>query len=153
GLTIGHAAACVLVRAQPWPGGGVRLLRVDTHSSPKHWELCQVPIDGIFVSSSVELMRLGKLIPPLLERDLAAVGWSPADVDPFVFHQPSEGMVRRILEDLGADPARGIYSHALYGNNASASVGVAFQRLLAERNVRRGDKIVLGSAAAGFSVV
>jgi 3-oxoacyl-[acyl-carrier-protein] synthase-3 len=153
GLTIGHAAACVLVRSRPWPAGGIRLLRIDTHASPSHWHLCQVPIDGTFVSSSVELMRLGRLIPPLLERDLGAVGWKPTDIDHFVFHQPSELMVRKILEDLGADPARGVYTHALYGNNASASVGVAFQRLLEERKLERGDKIVLGSAAAGFSVV
>ncbi len=153
GLTIGNAAACVLLRSQPWPGGGIRLLGIDTHSMPDHWHLCQVPIDGTFVSSSVELMRLGKLIPPLLVRDLAAVGWAPRDVDHFIFHQPSEIMVRRILEDIGADPARGVYSHPRYGNNASASVGVAFNLLLEERRLKPGDKIVLGSAAAGFSVV
>jgi 3-oxoacyl-[acyl-carrier-protein] synthase-3 len=153
GLTIGNAAACVLLRSRPWPGGGIRLLGIDTHSMPDHWNLCQVPIDGTFVSSSVELMRLGKLIPPLLVRDLAAVGWAPTDVDHFIFHQPSEIMVRKILEDIGVDPARGVYSHARYGNNASASVGVAFNLLLEERRMKPGDKIVLGSAAAGFSVV
>jgi hypothetical protein len=30
---------------------------------------------------------------------------------------------------------------------------VTFQRLLQERDLRPGDKVVLGSAAAGFSVV
>jgi 3-oxoacyl-[acyl-carrier-protein] synthase-3 len=153
GLTIGNAAACVLLRSRPWPGGGIRLLGIDTHSMPGHWHLCQVPIDGTFVSSSVELMRLGKLIPALLARDLAAVGWKPADVDHFIFHQPSEIMVRKILEDLGADPTRGVYSHPLYGNNASASVGVAYNLLLEEGRVKPGDKVVLGSAAAGFSVI
>jgi 3-oxoacyl-[acyl-carrier-protein] synthase III len=153
GLTIGNAAACVLVRSRPWRNGSVRLLGITTHASPGHWHLCQAPIDGTFYSSSVELMRLGKLIPALLVRDLAAVGWKPTDVDHFVFHQPSEVMVRRILEDLGADPARAVYAHPLYGNNASASVGVAFKLLLEERTVRPADKLVLGSAAAGFSVV
>jgi 3-oxoacyl-[acyl-carrier-protein] synthase-3 len=153
GLTIGNAAACMLLRSKPWPGGGVRLLGIDSHAMPDHWHLCQVPIDGTFISSSVELMRLGKLIPPLLQKNLASVGWKPSDVDHYVFHQPSEIMVRKILEDIGADPAKGIYSHPLYGNTASASVGVTFNRLLEEREVRPGDKIVLGSAAAGFSVV
>jgi 3-oxoacyl-[acyl-carrier-protein] synthase III len=153
GLTIGNAAACVLLRREPWPGGCIRLLGIDTHAMPAHWALCQVPIDGTLVSSSVELMRLGKVIPPLLRDDLAAVGWSPSDVAHFVFHQPSEIMVRTIIQDLGADPKKAIYSHPLYGNTASASVGVTFNLMLEERDVRAGDKIVLGSAAAGFAVV
>lgn len=153
GLTIGNAAACVLLRQEPWPGGGIRLLGMDTFSRPDHWHLCQVPIEGTLMSSSVELMRLGKLIPPRLREYLGAVGWTPDEVDHYVFHQPSETMVRRILEDTGADPSRGVYTHHLYGNTASASVGVTYAHLLEERDVRPGDRIVLGSAAAGFTVV
>ncbi len=62
-------------------------------------------------------------------------------------------MVRKIIEDIGADPARGVYTHSLYGNTASASVGVTFDHLLKERDLKPGDKLMLGSAAAGFSVV
>jgi 3-oxoacyl-[acyl-carrier-protein] synthase-3 len=153
GLTIGNAAACVLLRKTPWPGGGIRLLGIDTHAVPDHWELCQVPIDGTLISSSIELMRLGKLIPPLLKKNMGKVGFDPAAVEHYVFHQPSEAIVRRILEDIGTDPERGIYTHHLYGNTASASVGVGYHHLLEERTLKRGDKIVLGSAAAGFSVV
>ena len=153
GLTIGNAAACVLLRREPWPGGSVRILRIDSYTVPDHWHLCQVPIDGTFVSSSVELMRLGKLIPPWLKTKLEIVGWQAQDIDHFVFHQPSEIMVRKLLEDIGADPARGIYSHPRYGNTASASVGVTYHQLLEERKPKQGDKILLGSAAAGFSCV
>lgn len=153
GLTIGNAAACVLLRKTPWPGGGIRLRGIHTHAAPDHWHLCQVPIDGTLFSSSVELMRLGKTIPPLLQKDLGQVGFDPAKVEHYVFHQPSEAIVRRILEDIGADPERGVYTHRFYGNTASASVGVTYEHLLKDRAVKQGDKIVLGSAAAGFSVV
>jgi len=98
-------------------------------------------------------MRLGKLIPPLLKEKFAALGWSPAEVDHFVFHQPSEIMVRKIIEDTGGDPEKGVYTHAMYGNTASASVGVTFDHLLRERDLKPGDKLVLGSAAAGFSII
>jgi 3-oxoacyl-[acyl-carrier-protein] synthase III len=153
GLTIGNAAACVLVRSTPFPGGGIRLLAMDTITAPDHWDLCQVPIDGTLFSSSTELMRLAKMIPPWVRERLAAIGLRPEDIDHYVFHQPSEIMVRRILQDLGADPDHGIYTHSMYGNTASASVGVTYNRLLEERAVRAGDKIALGSAAAGFSIV
>jgi 3-oxoacyl-[acyl-carrier-protein] synthase-3 len=62
-------------------------------------------------------------------------------------------MVRKILADIGVDPEKGVYTHALYGNTASASVGVTYRQLLEERTVRPGDKVVLGSAAAGYSMV
>ncbi len=153
GLTVGNAATCVLLRRQPFAGGGIRLLSIDTTTAPSHWDLCQVPIDGTLFSSSVELMRLAKMIPPWIKERLAAVNLKPADIDHYVFHQPSEIMVRKILEDTGADPDRGVYTHSKYGNTASASVGVTYNQLLEERVVRPGDRIALGSAAAGFSIV
>jgi 3-oxoacyl-[acyl-carrier-protein] synthase-3 len=153
GLTIGNASACVLLRKTPFPGGGTRLLGLSTYSAPDHWHLCQVPVDGTLFSSSVELMRVGKVIPPWVQERLAALGLKPDDIDHYIFHQPSETMVRKILEDIGVDSNKGIYTHALYGNTASASVGVGYQQLLKERTLKRGDKLMLGSAAAGFAIV
>ena len=153
GLTIGNAAACLLLRRKPFPGGGIHLRAINTFTAPDHWHLCQVPINGKLVSSSVELMRLGKYIPPWVTERLGALGLKPADIDHYVFHQPSEVMVRKILQDIGVDPEKGVYTHALYGNTASASVAVTFRHLLQERTLRRGDKIALGSAAAGYSMV
>jgi 3-oxoacyl-[acyl-carrier-protein] synthase-3 len=153
GLTVGNAAACLLLRSTPFPGGGIRLLAINTTTAPDHWHLCQVPIDGTLISSSVELMRLGKLVPPWVRERLAALGLKPDDIAHYVFHQPSEIMVRKILEDIGVDPQRGVYTHSLYGNTSSASVAVTYKRLLEERTVRPGDKLVLGSAAAGFTMV
>jgi 3-oxoacyl-[acyl-carrier-protein] synthase III len=153
GLTIGNAGACVLLRASPFPRGGIRLLGMNSTMVPDHWHLCHAPIGGKFVSSSVELMRLSKLVPPWVQEQLAALGLRPDDIDHYVFHQPSEIMVRKILEDIGVDANKGVYTHSLYGNTASASVGVTYHRLLEERTMRPGQKLVLGSAAAGFSIV
>ena len=126
---------------------------INTFTAPDHWHLCQVPIDGTLVSSSVELMRLGKYIPPWVKERLGALGMQPSDIHHYIFHQPSEIMVRKILDDLGIDPAKGVYTHGLYGNTASASIGVTYRHLLEEREIKRGDKLVLGSAAAGYSMV
>jgi 3-oxoacyl-[acyl-carrier-protein] synthase III len=153
GLTIGNAAACMLLRAKPFPGGGIRLRSINTFTAPDHWNLCQVPINGTLVSSSVELMRLGKYIPPWVTERLGVLGLKPEEIDHYVFHQPSEVMVRKILSDLGVDPEKGVYTHALYGNTASASIGVTYNQLLQDRPVNVGDKLALGSAAAGYSMV
>ena len=153
GLTIGNAASCMLVRRTPWPRGSVRLISTDTFTLPGHWDLCQVPIHGAFVSSSVELMRLHKYIAPRLRKICKKLQWKPEDIDHFIFHQPSEFMTKKILKAINADESKGIYTHHLYGNNASATVGVVFDQLLKERELRTGDKMMLGSAASGFTMV
>ena len=123
GLTIGNAAACMLVSKKPWSGGCVKLISADTFSLPSHWELCQVPIHGQFISSSTELMKLHRNIAPRLKVVFERIGWQANDVDHYVFHQPSEYMTRKILSTIGADEAKGIYTHHLYGNNGSAASG------------------------------
>ncbi len=152
GLTIGNAAACMLIRRTPFENGSVRIASMDTFSLPAHWHLCQVPINGTFTSSSTALMKLHSKIAPRLKTVFKRLGWKAADVDHFVFHQPSETMTRKILKRIGADPAKGIYTHHLYGNNASATVGVVFEQLLKERTMKPGDKLMFGSAASGFTM-
>lgn len=151
GLTIGNGAAAFILRRKPWPQGGIRLLSVETYTNPVHWALCTAPIGGKFDSSSVELMRLGALIPPVTKRNLAKLNLTAQDIDYFVFHQPSEVMVRKILDDIGAGQAKGVYTHHLYGNTASAAVGITYDYLLKTQELREGQKLVLGSAAAGFT--
>jgi len=95
GLTIGNAAACMMVRRKPWPNGCARLLGANNYSLPKHWELCQVPIHGTFQSSSTELMKLHKYIVPQVKNFLGHMNWKANDVDHYVFHQPSETATKK----------------------------------------------------------
>jgi len=153
GLTIGNAASAMLLGRKPWPGGSAELMAANTYSLPGHWELCQVPIHGTFASSSTELMKLHTRIIPQLKVFLESAGWSPDDVDHVVFHQPSESATKNVIGGTGIDLERGVYTHHLYGNNASATIGVVFDHMLKERQLEKGDKILFGSAAGGFSMV
>ncbi len=153
GLTIGAAASTMLVSKKPFPGGCVQIVSTDTFSLPAHWELCQVPIHEHFISSSTELMKLHRNISPRLKVVFERIGWQANDVDHYVFHQPSEFMTRKILSSIGADEEKGIYTHHLYGNNASATIGVVFDELLKQRDVKAGDKLLFGSAASGFTMM
>ena len=96
-------------------------------------------------------MRLGKYIPPWVSERLGALGMKPADIDHFVFHQPSEVMVRKILTDIGVDQEKGVYTHALYGNTASASVGVTYRELLRRPNAE--DRRQAGARERGGRVL
>jgi 3-oxoacyl-[acyl-carrier-protein] synthase-3 len=46
-----------------------------------------------------------------------------------------------------------VHTHSLYGNTASTAWAVALDYRLKSGTVRDGDKIVVASAAAGFTIV
>lgn len=153
GLTIGNAAAALLITREPLPTGGARLVGVMHQSLPEHWALCRAPVDGHFSSDAKELFALSIHVMPELRRLLDDAGWVPEDVDHYAFHQPSESALERLLAELGARPQAGVYTHALFGNTASTAWALALDHRLRSGAVRNGDKIVVASAAAGFTVV
>ena len=153
GLTIGNAAAAWLVGRSPYPDGCARLTAARNYSLPQHYGLCNAPIDGTFTSFSHELFKLNVHVPPELARVIQAAGWTPDQVDHFVFHQPSEIMNEKVLVDLGVDPARGLGTHHVYGNTVSTTVALNMHEMLKSRTIAAGDRLIYSSAAAGFSMV
>ena len=152
GLTIGNAAAAWVLRRTPFEGGCLKLLTGQTMSLPTNWHLCSTPIDGSFTSFSSDLFKLNVHCAPEIKRCIEKVGWTPDEVDHYVFHQPSKNMVDKVLSDLGVPTDRGVHTFHLYANTASTTVPIAMHQTLVERDVKPGDKLVLSSAAAGFSM-
>jgi 3-oxoacyl-[acyl-carrier-protein] synthase-3 len=153
GLTLGNAAAALLITREALPKGGARLEAITHKSLPEHWELCKAPVDGVFMSHSKELFALSVHVVPLLRELLEQVGWTPQEIDHYAFHQPSQAVLERIFSDLDAKPNAGIFTHSLYGNTASTAWALALDHRLGEGGVANGDKILIGSAAAGFTMV
>ncbi|MGH3562829.1 MAG: 3-oxoacyl-ACP synthase III family protein [Mycobacterium sp.] len=153
GLTLGNAAAAFLVSREPLPAGSARPVGFRHKTLPEHHALCTAPVDGHFTSHSKELFALAVHVPPEIRRLLADAGWSPQDVDHYVFHQPSEAILERVFAELGARPEACVYTHSLFGNTASTAWAVAFDDRLRHGTVRAGDKIVALSAASGFTIV
>lgn len=152
GLTIGNAAAAWLLGREPFPGGSLRIRAMGTVSLPVHWGLCQAPIDGTFASLSTELFKLNVHVPGIIGELLSSIDLEPADVHHFVFHQPSDLMVDKVLGDLGVEADRGLKVHGRYGNTVSTSVALCMDALVASGGLAEGDLLVLSSAAAGFTV-
>jgi 3-oxoacyl-[acyl-carrier-protein] synthase-3 len=153
GLTLGNAAAAFLVTREPLPRGGARLVGLRHKTLSEHYALCKAPIDGHFTSRSTELFALAVHAAPEVRHLLAEAGWSAEDVDHYAFHQPSEALVERVLNELGARPQACVHTHSLFGNTASTSWALAFDYRLKHGTVLAGDKIVLATAAAGFTIV
>ncbi|HEY7052787.1 MAG TPA: 3-oxoacyl-[acyl-carrier-protein] synthase III C-terminal domain-containing protein [Mycobacterium sp.] len=153
GLTLGNAAAAFVVSREPLPNGSARLVGLRHKTLAEHYALCRAPVDGHFTSHSKELFALAVHVPPEIRTLLADAGWSPEDVDHYAFHQPSEAVLERVLTELGARPQACVHTHSLYGNTASTAWAVALDYRLKSGTVRDGDKIVVASAAAGFTIV
>jgi 3-oxoacyl-[acyl-carrier-protein] synthase III len=153
GLTIGNAAAAILVTREPLPGGSARLVDIRHKTLSQHYDLCTAPVDGHFMSRSKELFALAIHVPPEVRSLMDSVGWSPADVDHYIFHQPSEAILKRVFGELGARPEACVHTHSLFGNTASTSWALALDHRLKDGTVDGGDKIVIASAASGFTIV
>lgn len=153
GLTIGNAAAAFLVTRDPLPTGGARVTGFLHKTLPDHWSICRAPVEGHFTSDAKELFALSIHVVPELRRLIDDAGWTPEEVDHYAFHQPSESALERVLAELGAKPQACIHTHALYGNTSSTAWVLALDHRLRNGTVEPGDKITIGSAAAGFTVV
>ena len=153
GLTLGNAAAAFLVTRESLPAGSARLLGFQHRTLSEHYDLCSAPVDGHFISRSKELFALSVHVLPEIQRLLADAGWAPEDVDHYIFHQPSQAILERVFDALGARPEACVHTHSLYGNSASTSWAVALNHRLKHGTVNNGDKLVIASAASGFTIV
>ncbi len=151
GLTLGNAAAAILITREALPQGGARLVGIMQQTRGEHWELCRTPIEGHFMSDSKELFALGAYAVPEILRLIDEAGWTPGTVDHYAFHQPSEGAMDRIFDEIGAAPEARIYTHRLYGNTASTAWVLALDHRLRAGEIADGDSIVFAVAAAGFT--
>jgi 3-oxoacyl-[acyl-carrier-protein] synthase III len=152
GLTLGNAAAAFVMSRERLPAGSARLVGFRHRTLAEHYGLCRAPVDGYFTSHSKELFALAVHVPPEIRRLVQDVGWSPADVDHYFFHQPSEAILQRVFAELGARPEACVHTHSLFGNTASTSWAVALDHRLKHGTIEGDDKIVFASAAAGFTI-
>jgi 3-oxoacyl-[acyl-carrier-protein] synthase III len=131
----------------------VWLLGFQHKTLAEHYDLCSAPIDGHFVSRSKELFALAVHVPGEVQRLLTSVGWTAEDVDHYIFHQPSQAILERVFDAVGARPEACVHTHSVYGNTASTSWAVALNHRLKHGSVNNGDKLVIASAASGFTIV
>ncbi len=153
GLTLGNAAVALLVSREQFAGGSARLEGVFHKTLSEHYDLCKTPIDGHFTSKSKELFALSVHAAPLIKEMCDGLGWSTEEVEHYAFHQPSEAVLERVFTELGARPQACVHTHSLYGNTASTAWALALDYRLRHGTVEPGDRIVMASAAAGFTIV
>jgi 3-oxoacyl-[acyl-carrier-protein] synthase III len=155
GLTLGSGAAAWILTRKPVKEGSARLLEIQNTSIPKAFELCQVPVnDHKFTSQSKEVFDLGlKHVPDEIRKISKKLNWEINEIDFFISHQPSKKIIHQICDILKIDHKKAPVVHHLYGNTVNVSVPMTLDHLLKHNKLKSGDKIIMSSAAAGFTML
>lgn len=151
GLTIGNGATATLVGRAPFERGG-RVVGTYSEGYPGHHPLCRAPVFGVFRSAGSALFALAELVPDHVRRACRRFGWTVDEVDVFVSHQPSDRILREVAQALGVPPARVPQLHAFYANTEASAVPIALRHLVDDGTIKPGMKLLLNSAAAGFTL-
>lgn len=160
GLTLGDGGGACVLEASPDPVRG--LLPGRFFSAGQHWELSTVLSGGsllkhdashmYFECRSNELLALAaQHLPPLIERTLAEIGWTPQDVQLVVPHQVSMTIVHALCATFNYPLERTMVTLDQLGNLAAASIPVALSLARQRGLLSPGDKVLLIGSAAGFS--
>jgi 3-oxoacyl-[acyl-carrier-protein] synthase III len=152
GLTIGDGASAFVLSREPLCNGG-RVLGLLSESLPQHYHLCSAPITGSFRSNSAELFKLHHQLPDHVRELLRRCGKTPADVDRFICHQPSDSVIVNIMKQLELPIERAPTCHGLFGNTVNSTVPMTLDHVLREQPIAAGELVLLSSAAAGFMMV
>jgi 3-oxoacyl-[acyl-carrier-protein] synthase-3 len=152
GLTIGDGASAFVLSRRPLRNGG-RVLGLLSESLPQHYHLCSAPITGSFSSRSTELFKLHHHVPDHVRELLRRCGKTPADIDRFICHQPSDSVIASITKELGVPLERAPACHGLFGNTVNSTVPMTLDHVLRQGPIAPGELLLLSSAAAGFMMV
>ncbi len=155
GLTLGGGAAAWLLTKEPLKKGSAKIIEIQNTSVPKAYALCQVPVDKRkFSSQSKEVFDLGlEYVPGEINNILNKVNWKIKDINYFISHQPSKKIIHQICDILGIDHEKAPVIHNMYGNTVNTSVPMTLDFLLKQNKIKSGDKLILSSAAAGFTML
>jgi 3-oxoacyl-[acyl-carrier-protein] synthase III len=155
GLTLGSGAAAWLLTRKSVKSGSAKLLEIQNTSIPNAFGLCQVSVnDRKFKSSSKEIFDLGlKYVPGEITRLIQKLNWKIDEIDFFISHQPSKKIIHQICDVLKIDYKKAPITHHLYGNTINVSVPITLDYLIKLKKLQKGDKIIMSSAAAGFTML
>lgn len=125
------------------------MLEVTCLRHPRHsgrWHSIEFAVSSReIVAGSIE--RISKSV----DRALAQAGLTMDDMDWVLPHQPNGRMLARIIEAIGADPAKTVPVVQDIGSTSGASIPVSLDVLYKTREVKQGDLVLFCTIGAGVS--
>ena len=85
-------------------------------------------------------------------RVLSEANVDASEVDLFVSHQANRRIIQAAADRLGWPQEKVVINLEMYGNTTAGTIPLALADARREKRVKRGDKVLLASVGAGFTV-
>ena len=92
--------------------------------------------------------KTGEMCERLLRRN----GLTAQDIDLFVSHQANRRIITSAAERLGLPADKVVINIERFGNTTAATIPLALNDAMCDRRIKRGDRVLLASVGAGFTV-
>jgi 3-oxoacyl-[acyl-carrier-protein] synthase-3 len=163
-MLFGDGAAGVLLA--PCASGEIGVVSTETFADGRYWEVVSVPGGATRAlqrpdeeARPVITMRDAAMVfdravsemCALVTRAVERVDLRTEDVDFFVFHQASTGILRAVCERLGIPPDKTIVNFDRVANTTAASVPIALAEAVSEGRIEPGELVCLVATGGAFT--
>ena len=159
-LTIGSAAAAVLLTHKNISKSGHKLLGGENRSATQHNDLCRGNADRgmdskaepLMQTNSETLMKMGvELARETWEITKSGMGWTNSDVDRVFTHQVGSMHRKLLYETLGLEIEKDFSTLEFLGNTGSAALPATLALGEEKGHVRKGDTVALLGIGSGLN--
>ena len=99
-----------------------------------------------------EIFKLAvRIMPEAAQKALDTAGVSIDQIDLVIPHQANSRIIEAVVDRIGIDPAKMYVNLNQYGNTSAASVIVALDEAIREKQAKVGDLILLTVFGAGLT--
>jgi len=154
-LTIGSAAAAVLLTHRSISKTGHRLLGGSFYSATEHNALCtgdNSAMTTMMNTDSEELLKRGvELAAITWKRVKKELGWMNTTVQRFICHQVGSAHKKLLFQSLNIDETKDFSTYAFLGNTGSAALPVTWAIAEEKGFLESGDIIALLGIGSGIN--
>ncbi len=160
GYSLGDAGAAMLIGRN---GSGGKIVYQKFNSWGEYWNLCTIEgggslayrdYDKYFFECDTRHLRTAFFdkMALFVAQCLAEANWEIPQIDCVVSHQISKSTTVQMATYLKIPTDKFVTTFSRYGNTAAATIPLALHEAIAERKLKKGDKVMLLGLAAGISL-
>jgi len=161
-FTIGSGAVAYVLCHESISKHKHRIIGGATRSATQHCDLCVgnvdyhlvdgPPLGPVMETESSKLIAAAAVLGKQTWSDASEVlGWTKQDVDHVFCHQVGRQVNEAFYATLGLDHSKEFIIYPTRGNLVSAALPTAFAVGVKERNISKGDKIVMTGFGSGLN--
>jgi len=163
-MLFGDGAGAFIVQHAPNQGMVASTLKADG----SYWDFMGIysggsrrPVDAGVLADMTHKVKIPKKFPaslnsdewpPLIENTLAKLSLKPVEADAYIFTQVRKPTIVEVMEKYGLPMSKTHTIMEKWGYTGSACVPMAFHDMVAQKKVKRGDRVVMCASGGGYAM-